>query len=199
MNLKKYIENVRLWRGIAIVAGVYSFIFCVLIIANFTQINRVDPVNTKVINTLVERLKENPNDNQLREEIRELDLLARKAYFTNQWQIRNGGYMLLIGVLVLIIALQFIRLATKELPIVNYYTNDNLLYTLQKARLWVSRSGTDLVVVELVFAFLSQKQIKSTYANAYVASKTEDKRDKALPIVQEKIEVVKKMCSFVLK
>jgi outer membrane protein assembly factor BamB len=109
--LKNYIENVRLWRGIAIVAAVYSFVFSVLIIANFAQINRVDPVNTKVINTLVERLKANPNDNQLREEIRQLDLLARKAYFTNQWQIRNGGYMLLAGVLVLIIALQFKKFA----------------------------------------------------------------------------------------
>ena len=77
--IQKYTNNVRLWRGVAIVAGVYSFVFCVLIIANFTQINRVDPVNTKVMNALVERLKASPDDNQLREEVRQLDLLARKA------------------------------------------------------------------------------------------------------------------------
>ncbi|NVO09658.1 MAG: PQQ-like beta-propeller repeat protein [Bacteroidales bacterium] len=185
-KLKKVIENVRLWKGVAIVAGVYSFIFCVLIIANFTQINRVDPVNTKVLNTLVERLKENPNDNQLREEIRELDLLARKAYFTNQWQIKNGGYMLMIGVLVLIIALQFIRLATKGLPVVDNENDDKLLYTQNKARKWISIGGATLVVVALVFAFLTQNQLKSTFINAAQASNNEEKSQVSnSPVVQE--------------
>ena len=191
-TLKKYIENVRLWRGVAIVAGVYSFIFCVLIIANFTQINRVDPVNTKVMNTLVERLKENPNDNQLREEIRELDLLARKAYFTNQWQIRNGGYMLMMGVLVLIIALQFHRLATKSLPVVNSEDDEKLLYTQKTARLWISIGGATIVVVALIFAFLTQNQLKSTFAATALSSNTEEKgKETAIPIEQEKIDAVK--------
>lgn len=188
-KLKKIIENVRFWKGVAIVAGVYSFIFCVLIIANFTQINRVDPVNTKVLNTLVERLKENPNDNQLREEIRELDLLARKAYFTNQWQIKNGGYMLMIGVLVLIIALQFIRLATKGLPVVDTENDDKLLYTQNKARKWVSIGGATLVVVALIFAFLTQNQLKSTFINAAQASNNEEKSQVSNPpAVQETTE-----------
>ncbi|MHC1702646.1 MAG: PQQ-binding-like beta-propeller repeat protein [Tenuifilaceae bacterium] len=185
-KIKKYIENVRLWRGVAIVAGVYSFIFCILIIANFTQINRVDPVNTKVINTLVERLKENPSDNQLREEIRQLDLLARKAYFTNQWQIRNGGYMLLMGVLVLIIALQFLRLATKELPVVGSENDDKLIITQKKARMWVSIGGGALVVVALIFAFLSQNQLKSTFEKAALASGSEEmSKESAQPVAQE--------------
>jgi len=180
------VGNVRFWKGVAIAAGVYSFIFCVLIIANFTQINRVDPVNTKVINTLVERLKENPNDNQLREEIRELDLLARKAYFTNQWQIRNGGYMLMAGVLVLIIALQFIRLATKSLPVVNSENNEKLIYTQNRARMWVSIGGATLVVVALVFAFLTQSQLRSTFVNASLASNVEEKGKESIqPAVQE--------------
>lgn len=174
-SIKKYIENVRLWRGVAITAGVFSFIFCVLIVANFTQINRVDPVNTKVLNALVERLKENPNDNQLREEIRELDLLARKAYFTNQWQVRNGGYMLMIGVLVLIISMQFIRLATKSLPEVKADDGVKYLIAQKKARFWVSVGGITLVVVALVFAFITKNQLKSTFENAALANNVEGK------------------------
>lgn len=189
-KLKEIIENVRLWRGVAIVAGIYSFVFCILIIANFTQINRVDPVNTKVINTLVERLKENPSDNQLREEIRELDLLARKAYFTNQWQIRNGGYMLMIGVLVLIISMQFIRLATKGLPIVNSDNDEKLLQTQKTARLWVSVGGATIVIVALIFAFLTQNQLKSTFANAAL-SKIVDEKNLESEVNQEKTEPTK--------
>jgi len=188
-NIKKYIENVRLWRGVAITAGIFSFVFCVLIIANFAQINRVDPVNTKVLNTLVERLKENPNDNQLREEIRELDLLARKAYFTNQWQVRNGGYMLMIGVLVLIISLQFLRLATKSLPEVKADDSVKYLIAQKKARFWVSFGGITLVVVALVFAFITKNQFKSTFENAALAKNVEEKTTEQ--VNQPKVEETK--------
>ncbi len=191
LTLKKYIENVRLWQGIAIAAGIFSFVFCVLIIANFTQINRVDPVNTKVMNTLVERLKENPNDAQLREEVRQLDLLARKAYFTNQWQIRNGGYMLMIGVLVLIIALQFIRLATKELPVVNPDGSDKLFQTQKKARFWVSVGGASLVVVALAFAFISKNQLKETFSKAAIAKSIDAVEQETTTPTQDNSEPVK--------
>lgn len=72
--------NIPLWRGVAIVSGVFAILICAMVIVNYLQINKVDPVNTEVINTLVERLNENPNDAQLREQIREMDLLVRKAF-----------------------------------------------------------------------------------------------------------------------
>ena len=77
------------------VAGVFALLICVLLVANYIQLKKSDPVNMTVINSLVERLYANPADSVLRTEIRTLDLLSRKAYFTSQWQIRTGGYILL--------------------------------------------------------------------------------------------------------
>lgn len=108
MNKLKNIKlDQKTWKAIAYVSGVFSFIISVLLIVTYLQLNKVDPINTELINSLVERLSENPNDELLRNEIRTLDLLVRKAYFTNQWQIRTGAYLLLIGVSILVIALQF--------------------------------------------------------------------------------------------
>lgn len=170
IKLKDIIENVRLWKRVALIAGVYSFIFSILIIANFAQINRIDPVNTTVINALVERLSQNPDDAELREEIRQLDLLARKAYFTNQWQIRYGGYMLAIGVLVLIIAMQFISIGKKNLPNIDGKEDLKYLVLQQKARFWVSVGGATIVVLALVFAFLTQNQLKDTFQSKALAA-----------------------------
>ncbi len=161
--VKEIIENIRLWKTVAIIAGVYSFVFSILIIANFTQINRVDPVNTKVINALVERLSQNPNDAELREEIRQLDLLARKAYFTNQWQRRYGGYMLAIGVLVLIISLQFISQGKESVPKVDDKEDIKYLVLQRKSRFWISVGGGAIAVTALIFAFLTQNQLKDTF------------------------------------
>jgi outer membrane protein assembly factor BamB len=173
-RIKEITENVRLWRTVAIVAGIYSFVFCVLIIANFTQVNRVDPVNTTVINALVERLSQNPDDAALREEIRQLDLLARKAYFTNQWQIRNGGYLLAIGILVLVIALQLISLGTKSLPVVNSQPDEKYLIKQRKTRLWVSVGGAAIVFVALGFALITRNQMEKTFIQSSIQIKEQN-------------------------
>jgi hypothetical protein len=71
-----------------------------------------DPLNSPVMKSLIEKYKITPDDEQLKAEIRELDLLARKAFFTNQWQIRTGGYLLLFSVLIVIICLKSAELMT---------------------------------------------------------------------------------------
>jgi len=163
--------NTKLWNTVATIAAVFSFIICFLIIANYLQINRLDPINTEVINSLVERLSQNPNDEALKTEIREMDLLARKAYFTNQWQIRTGGYLLLIGVIVLVISVQLANSASKLAPVVNGKSHNNLF--LQKtARKWVSIGGIGLVVIALVLAFLTHHKLGETFTNAALAENT---------------------------
>jgi outer membrane protein assembly factor BamB len=187
---KDIIENVRLWKRVALIAGVYSFIFSILIIANFAQVNRVDPVNTTVINALVERLSQNPDDVELREEIRQLDLLARKAYFTNQWQIRYGGYMLAIGVLVLIIAMQFISIGKKNLPNIDGKEDYKYLVLQKKARFWVSVGGATIVVLALVFAFLTQNQLKDTFTAKALAVAQSDMQEVAEPSLINEPEAI---------
>lgn len=191
-KLKDIIENVRLWKRVALIAGVYSFIFSILIIANFAQVNRVDPVNTTVINALVERLSQNPDDAELREEIRQLDLLARKAYFTNQWQIRYGGYLLAIGVLVLIIAMQFISIGNKNLPNVDSKEDYKYLVLQKKVRFWVSVGGAAIVVLALVFAFLTQNQLKDTFSAKALAVSQSDMQEVAeqSPISESEVKSV---------
>jgi len=94
--MKKEISNKLIWTRVAQVSGAFVFIISILLIVNFAQYNSIDPVETELINTLVDRLNQNPGDEQLREQVRALDLLSRKAYFTNQWQVRTGGYLLLL-------------------------------------------------------------------------------------------------------
>jgi len=48
--------------------------------ANYFQLQSVDPLNSTVLERLIEKLAQGPEDEELREEIRALDLLARKAY-----------------------------------------------------------------------------------------------------------------------
>ncbi len=196
---KLIIANVQLWKAISYVAAIFSFIICFLIIANYFQINRIDPVNTEIINNLVERLNQNPNDEALREEIREIDLLARKAYFTNQWQIRTGGYFLLIGVIIFVISIQLMNSAKKITPEVGD-KDENNLFIQKTARKWVSIGGAGIVVLALLFAFLSHNKLEETFNQAIIAENSGNEelttkvpaveQETANPIVQEESEEV---------
>jgi outer membrane protein assembly factor BamB len=166
----QHISKTSIWKGIALVAGIFSFVICVLIIANFFQINRADPVNTEIMNALVERLNQDPTDNLLREEIRALDLLARKAYFTSQWQIRIGGYMLLIGIAVIVIAMQMLISEEKKKVLLNPQKDADLLRTQSQSRKWISVFSIAIVMITVVLAFLSHQELGKKFTQAALAN-----------------------------
>lgn len=165
-------SQARFWKSVMIFAALFSFIIAVLLIVNYFQINRYDPVNSKVINKLTERLNQNPNDQALRNEIREFDLLARKAYFTNQWQIRFGGYLLLAGILLTIIAALMFDSFTKKINPVHENPENKLLNIQQKARKWISIAGIFIAIVALSLAFLTHKKIGNRDDNSKLTEST---------------------------
>ncbi len=99
------INKLKTVRNIVIVAGVFCSVVALLLLLNFLQVSQSDPVESKVIDSMVERLKDDPNNDTIIEEIRTYDLLVRKAYFNSQWQVKTGSYILLFGAFILGISL----------------------------------------------------------------------------------------------
>lgn len=183
--------NQSLWKNIAIVAGIFSFIICMLVLVNYMQINRIDPVKTELINSLVQRLEENPNDNQLREQIREMDLLVRKAYFTNQWQVKAGGYLFLLGVIVTAIALQMFYAGKQKLPEVTESEQENIILFKEKARKWIGVGGFGLVAITLLIAFLTHKELGNKFTQAAMVAQTATEESSDVEVVEPVKEEVK--------
>ena len=132
---------------------------CVLMVANFIQYKKADPVNMTVINSLVERLRENPADSLLQNEIRTLDLLSRKAYFTSTWQIRTGGYLLLVLVAIVIISIQIIEYRRKITPVISSQYEDETMLQHKKARRWIIAGGSLILITAVVFGVVSADEL----------------------------------------
>ena len=90
-------------RGVAVVMAAFSLVVSVLMIANYFQVKALDPLDSPALQSLLQQLEGDPENEQLKNQIRSLDLLARKAYFTSKWQIRTGAFMLLCGAVLLLI------------------------------------------------------------------------------------------------
>ena len=155
----------RILRIIALISAAFAMIMCVLIIVNFIQVKRADPLNAPVLKAMIERMHASPGDEQLRQEIRELDLLARKAFFTNQWQVRMGGYLLFFSLLIVVICMKAIDLRTKIVP--NVPSGEKTDFWLERKinRRWVAYTGMTLVGISLMLVFLTHREMAKTLDN----------------------------------
>jgi outer membrane protein assembly factor BamB len=96
--------KINLSKQVMWISGIFCLVVAVLLVANFLQLKKSDPIESKTMEALVERLSQEPNNEELKEEIRNFDLLARKAYFTSTWQVKTGAFLLLFGGIIFAIA-----------------------------------------------------------------------------------------------
>ena len=159
-------NKTQLWynvaQRVALVAVVFAVILSVLMIVNYIQIKSIDPLNSKAINQLMLQLQENQNDEALKEQIRALDLLARKAYFTYQWQIRTGGFLLFALVLTFLIALKYMNSLNVQLPNLNEESeSENTWENKLLARKYIIFSGLGLFVLAFVLGVLTENELST--------------------------------------
>lgn len=159
-NRAKLLHNIS--KRIAIVAAVFAGILSVLMIVNYLQTKSVDPMNSKALAQLMTQLQENPNDTALKEQIRALDLLARKAYFIYQWQIRTGSYLLFAFVLVLLLALKYMSSLQPRLPDLSK-SPDQVEAWENKfiSRKYILFGGLGLLILAFILGILSQTDLKN--------------------------------------
>ena len=174
---KSPLNTIRLLENISVGSAVFAVVLCVLIIVNFIQVKRADPLNTPAMTILVEKLQNDPGNEQLRQEIRTLDLLARKAFFTAQWQVRMGGYLLFISILVLVSCIKAIELIRVKLPEEPAGKPVMFWETTFVKRKWIVYSGAGIVVLTLLLAWLTHENLGK---DLEVASRQEDSRQSAV-------------------
>lgn len=157
----KTLENKeKLIRLVAIIAGIFTALTGLLLILNYLQIHTGDPLNSAALKSLVDRLSLEPDNQQLTEEVRLMDLLARKAYFTSLWQIKTGAYLMIFGAVVFVLALRV--LYTMRFNI-GEPTKASLSEkkARQKTQRWIGVAGLTLLVLAGLSAIFTVNYLKS--------------------------------------
>ena len=140
---------------VMLVSAIFCGVVSLLLILNFWNMKQAEPLESKTIEVLVERLKQEPNNEELKKEIRQFDLLARKAYFTSKWQVRTGTWLLLFGGILLAASMKIytdLRSRIEEPEDIN----EELLRSRANAQYWLFLSGGLILGLALVAAFLTK-------------------------------------------
>ena len=164
--------NRKIARNIALVSAVFIVMFSIMLITNYFQVRGVNPLQTEVIETLKEINDANSENTKLQEQIRQLDLLARRAYFIRTDHLRTGVYLLMGMLVVFIIAARYYFAEIKNIPEKEIDTIDEWAEKTL-ARKYVNLTVAGLVAAALVFAFLSSPFLKTTKKTEINNEKTE--------------------------
>lgn len=151
-------DKIKRIKRIILVAAIFTGLASLLMLLNYMQIRGSQPLESRSLELLVERLSADPANQGLIHEIRQLDLLARKAYFGSLWQIKTGAWLLLLGGIVLVIALRsYSKLQFSISP------PDTKKISERKNRLrsqrWIGAAGIVIFLLAGLSAFLSAEHI----------------------------------------
>ena len=158
MRVVEYEKNVnsspyRVIKSLGVIGAVFSVVVCAMIIANNLTLRSSDPVHSKALEQRLEDMKADPRNEAIHEEIRELDFLARKAFFTSQHFNRTAIYYLLGGLAVTVIAFKSLQAYAEPVPYPDSRdSRDDLIGDAKWARKSVTAAGLVLVGFSLILA-----------------------------------------------
>jgi outer membrane protein assembly factor BamB len=178
-------DKIKIARQIAWIAAGFAIVMAFLLIANFAQTRLNKPTDSKTIPALVKRLSQNPGDEELKSEIRAFDLMARKAYFTSQWQLRTGSYLMFLAIIISVLAIRYILSAKSKLNEIDGIEKVNELDKLvaQKGVIYV---GSGLIILALISGILSYNSLKEYNPNESKAVQEEKPAETvSVPVQQQ--------------
>jgi outer membrane protein assembly factor BamB len=96
-------KEIRIFNGISLVAGIFTVVIAITMILSLIQLKSINPLDSPVVTNVKEQFDRDTENKDLAEQVRAIDLMARKAYFSSRWQVETGSYLLLAGALVFVV------------------------------------------------------------------------------------------------
>jgi len=134
-------------RTTAVIAAALAIIIAgVMLVTNF-RVDQLQLQDSPALNELRSRMKDQPVDDTIAEQIRTVDLELRQYYFNQRQFLRQGGYLLLGVIIVFLINIKVAAEYQKKLPNPRKYNRDSGAITREKK---IAYKG--LVVLGLLLA-----------------------------------------------
>ena len=146
-------------RNIALISAIFIITFSIMLITNYFQVRGSETLQSEMIEKLKQANEESGNNPQLQEQIRELDLLARKAYFISTNRLNTGVVILVLMVIAFVISLRFYFSKAKDIPDKDIDPIDDWVLK-SKTRKYITWIAGSLALGGILFAVLTSPYLK---------------------------------------
>ncbi|MEY4385970.1 MAG: hypothetical protein RLY20_1253 [Verrucomicrobiota bacterium] len=163
-------ELAAVWRWAAITAAIFSIVVGVAMVFAHLEHKSSDPWRSPELLKLKARLRDEPHNDALKTQIREMDLQLRQRYFHLLSLKASGVYLLCGGAAVFLIAAGQVRRIHRRpsMPKLNPLAAEQLVKARRESRLAIAGCGAVIVTVLFATAYGSKSPLPD---DAVVAAK----------------------------
>jgi outer membrane protein assembly factor BamB len=165
-------KDVKIFKGISLVSGVFTLLIAFTMIFSLIQLKTINPLDNPALLSVKEQFDKNQDSREKAEQVRAMDLMARKAYFSSRWEVETGSYLMLAGAVVFVLFQRLI--AGSEKPARNLYPDKPDINREKKHNqkfLIVSAGVVTLIAV--VSSFVLRTNLPATGSSPTTAKSTE--------------------------
>jgi outer membrane protein assembly factor BamB len=172
-------KDLKILRGIGTGAGIFTVIVALTMLLSIIQLKTMDPLDNPAIVSIKEEFDKDHENAVKAEQVRALDLMARKAYFSSRRQVETGSYLLLEGAAIFLICNRLIAGSEKNLPSIPGERQDQVTTNIRYAKYMAGSVGV-LTVAAIISSFVLRSSLPDLSGKGTAkAEKSEKKKKKA--------------------
>ncbi|TAL59271.1 MAG: hypothetical protein EPN88_17475 [Bacteroidetes bacterium] len=174
MKLNLTEKDISIFKVVSQIAGGFTLIVALTMIFSLIQLKTINPLDNPVLLTVKEQYDKDPSNAQKAEQVRAMDLMARKAYFSSRWQVETGAYLLLAGAIVFIFCQRLLIDNEKPDPVLAGAKNDSS-FQRKISRKYLIIAASVILLTALAATFMLRSELPDTSGQSITSYKQEKK------------------------
>jgi outer membrane protein assembly factor BamB len=158
MKFKLTEKDISILRVVSQVAGIFTVIIAMTMLLGLIQLQTIKPLDSPALANLKAQYDRDPANTELAAQVRAMDLMARKAYFSSRWQIEAGSYLLLAGAIIFLICQRIIADSEKTNPVMPGPKPERSIVSV-RVRKYLLITASVLSVLAIVASFILRSEL----------------------------------------
>jgi outer membrane protein assembly factor BamB len=153
MKLKIDEKDIGILKVISQIAGGFTLLVSLTMIFSLVQLKSINPLDNPSLLAVKEQFDKDQSNNIKAEQVRAMDLMARKAYFSSRTQVEAGSYLLLAGAVIFLLCQRLISDQEKINP--SFPKNKPDSVVVQKnSRIYLIGAGSIITMAAIISSFV---------------------------------------------
>ena len=173
MKVKFTEKDISILKVVSQIAAGFAAIVSMTMIFSLAQLKTVNPLDNPVLLSIKEQYDKDPSNAAKAEQVRAIDLMARKAYFSSRWQVETGSYLLIAGVIIFIFCQRIITEHEKLIPVLAD-SKPNSSLRREKNRKYLISAAILLFISAIASSFLLRADLPDISGKSTRSAKREE-------------------------
>ena len=157
-------KEISFLKGLSQVAGIFTVIISITMIFSLIQLKTINPLDNLALLNIKEQYDKDPENALKAEQVRAMDLMARKAYFSTRRQIETGSYLLVAGAIIFIFCQRLITGSEKLVPVLPKSKSDPN-YVNGRSRNYLLGTASLIAVSAVIASFVLRSELPDLSGN----------------------------------